>query len=157
MPTNTAVSDRTTSDGLFAKLDPLQLLNVVEEELAAAPIIDVHTHLCMPSLGKLGLWGIDELITYHYLEVELFRSSSIQPDEYWRLSKQQKADAIWKALFVQHAPVSEATRGVVAVSSAFYLPVDGADLSDARAFFAAQEPRAPTSAAYSIWRASAKW
>ena len=60
----------------------------------------------------------------------------------WDFSKQQKADAIWKALLVQNAPVSEATQGVVAVLSAFQLPVDGADLSEARAFFAAQEPRA---------------
>ena len=142
MPTNIAVSDRATSDGLFAKLDPRQLARVVEEELAAVPIIDVHTHLFMPSLGKLGLWGIDELITYHYLEAELFRSSTVTPEHYWRLSKREKANAIWKALFVENAPVSEATRGVVAVLSAFHLPADSEDLGEARAFFDAQEPRA---------------
>ena len=142
MATDTAVSERAGSDGLFAKLDAPELLGVVHEELAATPFIDVHTHLFMPSLGSLGLWGIDELVTYHYLEAELFRSSRITPEQYWSLSKLEKADTIWKALFVENAPVSEATRGVIAVLRAFGLPTDSHDLTEARAFFAAQEPLA---------------
>jgi hypothetical protein len=130
------------SDGLLAKVDAAHLLEVVEQELAASLFVDVHTHLFMPSLGKLGLWGIDELVTYHYLEAELFRSSRITPEQYWSLSKRAKADAIWKALFVENAPVSEATRGVVAVLRAFDLPTDSSDLNQARAFFGAQESRA---------------
>src|SRR5579871_2023087 len=115
-----------------------QLAQVVEEALRA-PVIDIHTHLFMPSLGSLGLWGIDELLTYHYLEAELFRSSPITPEEYWKLSKQQQADTIWRALFVENLPVSEATRGVVAVLQAFGLPTDSPDLKEAREFFASQE------------------
>src|ERR1700730_7039376 len=110
MPTHTAVSELTASDGLFTSLAADALEAAVEQELAATPFIDVHTHLFMPSLERLGLWGIDELITYHYLEAELFRSSRITPDQYWPLSKREKADAIWKALFVDNAPISEATR-----------------------------------------------
>lgn len=119
-------------------LTPEEIPGVVQEELQATPFIDVHTHLFMPSLGKLGLWGIDELITYHYLEAELFRSSDVSPEAYWQLSKREKADAIWKALFVENTPISEATRGVVAVLNAFGLP----DLAEARRFFAAQDLRA---------------
>jgi len=119
-------------------LTPEEIPAAVQEELQATPFIDVHTHLFMPSLGKLGLWGIDELITYHYLEAELFRSSDVSPEAYWRLSKREKADAIWKALFVENTPISEATRGVVAVLNAFGL----ADLSEARRFFAAQDLQA---------------
>ena len=137
MPTNTQVLESTSQDGLSVALGPDRLPAVVEEELAATSFIDVHTHLFMPSLGKLGLWGIDELITYHYLEAELFRSSRITPSEYFVLSKREKADTIWRALFVENAPVSEATRGVVAVLKAFGLPVD--DLATAREFFAAQQ------------------
>jgi hypothetical protein len=118
-------------------LNAVEILNAVEQELRSTPFIDVHTHLFMPSLGRLGLWGIDELLTYHYLEAELFRSSSKQPDEYFRLSKRAQADAIWKALFVENTPVSEATRGVIAVLAAFGLPVD--DLRAAREYFAAQK------------------
>lgn len=109
--------------------------SVVEEELWAAAFIDIHTHLFMPSLGENGLWGIDNLITYHYLEAELFRSSRIAPGEYFQLSKREKADAIWRALFVEHAPVSEATRGVVAVLNAFGLSAESDDLTEAREFF----------------------
>ncbi len=115
------------------------LLSVVEEELEATPFIDIHTHLFKPSLGALGLWGIDELVTYHYLEAELFRSSSVTPDAYWSLSKTQQADLIWQTLFVKNTPVSEATRGVVAVLHAFGLPTHSADLTEARKFFAAQK------------------
>jgi hypothetical protein len=110
----------------------------VKEELHALPIIDIHTHLFQPSLGSLGLWGIDELITYHYLEAELFRSSGITPAAYWSLSKTQQADLIWQTLFVENPPVSEATRGVIAVLSAFGLPTASAHLKEARQFFAAQ-------------------
>jgi len=123
-------------------LSPEEIPAAVQDELQATPFIDVHTHLFMPSLGKLGLWGIDELITYHYLEAELFRSSDLKPEEYWRFSKREKADAIWKALFVENTPVSESTRGVVAVLNAFGLPTEGPDLSEARRFFEAQDLQA---------------
>jgi hypothetical protein len=115
------------------------LRRIVEDELAASQFIDVHTHLFQPSLGALGLWGIDELITYHYLEAELFRSSDLTPEKYWAMTKREQADAIWRALFVENAPISEATRGVVAVLNAFGLPTAGADLREARAFFASQK------------------
>src|SRR6476659_4349542 len=111
------------------------LLETVTGESQAAQFIDMHTHLCRPSLGTLGLWGIDELLTYHYLEAELFRSSDIKPQQYWSMSKKEQADAIWKTLFVDHLPVSEATRGVVAVLQAFGLPIESKDLSEARKFF----------------------
>ena len=110
----------------------------VEQELNSTQFIDVHTHLFMPSLGPIGLWGIDELITYHYLEAELFRSCPILPAQYFALSKLEKADLIWKTLFVENAPVSEATRGVIAVLDTFGLPTLSADLKEARAFFSSR-------------------
>jgi hypothetical protein len=123
---------------LEAKLSKQNMLSVVEEELNATQIIDMHTHLFKPSLGALGLWGIDELVTYHYLEAELFRSNDITPEKYWTLSKREQADLIWQTLFVENPPVSEATRGVIAVLNALDLPTDSADLSEARKFCAAQ-------------------
>jgi hypothetical protein len=115
-----------------------QIRSAVDAALASTSFIDVHTHLFMPSLGSMGLWGIDELITYHYLEAELFRSSSVKPDEYFTLSTQDKADLIWRTLFVENAPVSEATRGVVSVLHAFDLPTSSSDLKKAREFFASR-------------------
>jgi hypothetical protein len=117
-----------------------QVHTAVEEALGSTPFIDVHTHLFMPSLGDLGLWGIDELLTYHYLEAELFRSSRITPETYFALSKREKADVIWRMLFVENTPLSEATRGVISVLSAFGLPTSSPDLQEAREFFAAQTP-----------------
>jgi hypothetical protein len=133
-------------------LSPQKLREVVERALNDQPIVDMHTHLYPPAFGTpvpnaagdvdpsgLLLWGIDELVTYHYLEAELFRSSPITPERYWNLSKRDQADAIWRTLFVENAPVSEATRGVIAVLNAFHLPTDSADLTEARQFFAAQK------------------
>src|ERR1700704_672859 len=115
-----------------------QIRRAVEEVLESTPFIDIHTHLFSPAFGRLGLWGIDELLTYHYLEAEFFRSSGTTPEEYWALSKRDQADAIWRTLFVENTPISEATRGVIAVLKAFHLPTDGADLAEPRSFFKAQ-------------------
>ena len=131
-------------------LEIAQLSRAIEEILAATPIIDIHTHLFSPSFGKLGLWGIDELLTYHYLEAEFFRSSPTTPEQYFALSKTQQADAIWRALFVENTPISESTRGVVAVLKAFGLPTDSLDLAEARAFFQTQSLNNPIQRVFDI-------
>jgi hypothetical protein len=136
---NPSLLDPTTTASQEPPLRADEIREAVERTLAGTLFIDMHTHLFAPRLGKLGLWGIDELVTYHYLEAELFRSSEIQPEEYWQLSKREQANVIWQALFVENAPVSEATRGVVAVLKAFGLPTESADLNEARAFFASQQ------------------
>ena len=115
-----------------------QLQGVVEEVLESTRFIDIHTHLFSPAFGEIGLWGIDELLTYHYLEAEFFRSSDLTPEHYWNLSKQERAEAIWQALFVENEPISESTRGIVAVLNAFDLPTGASGLQEARAFFRAQ-------------------
>src|SRR3954467_287815 len=135
-----STTEAATSPGnQLPALTAEQIRNVVEEELQRTRFIDIHTHLFMPSLGKLGLWGIDELITYHYLEAELFRFAKLTPAQYWSLSKREQADLIWRTLFIESTPVSEATRGVVAVMHAFGLDTRAKDLSEARAFFNGQE------------------
>jgi hypothetical protein len=119
-------------------LTDAQISSTIKEVLAATQFVDIHTHLFTPAFGKLGLWGIDELLTYHYLEAEFFRSSDTRPEKYWSLSKREQADVIWRTLFVENTPVSEATRGVIAVLKAFQLPTDRPDLAEARSFFKAQ-------------------
>ena len=120
------------------RLKSEQILGEVQDVLASTQVIDIHTHLFSPAFGKIGLWGIDELLTYHYLESEFFRSSDTTPEEYWKLSKTERADAIWQALFVENSPISESTRGVVAVLDAFGLPTNASGLQEARRFFGAQ-------------------
>ena len=120
------------------RLKSEQIPGEVQDVLTSTQVIDIHTHLFSPVFGEIGLWGIDELLTYHYLEAEFFRSSDMAPEDYWKLSKPERAAAIWKALFVENSPISESTRGVIAVLSAFGLPTDASGLEEARRFFAAQ-------------------
>ena len=119
-----------------------EIERAVQEALAGTPCVDMHTHLYPAAFGKIGLWGIDELLTYHYLEAEFFRHSDMTPEKYWTCSKREQADAIWKTLFVENTPISEATRGVIAVLKALGLPTDASDISEARSFFAKQPPEA---------------
>src|SRR5215475_4686881 len=115
---------------------PADIRSVVEDVLAATPVIDMHTHLFAPNFGRLLPWGIDDLLTYHYLEAELFRFSDIRPQQYWTLTTPERADLIWRTLFVDNTPVSEATRGVVAVLTALGLDPASASLQPFRTFFA---------------------
>ena len=119
-------------------IPPDSLEAAVAGVLAATQVIDMHTHLFAPSFGSLGLWGIDHLLTYHYLEAELFRSSSIHPEQYWALTTAQRADLIWKTLFVENAPISEATRGVIAVLHALGLDASSPTLEGYRDYFRQQ-------------------
>jgi hypothetical protein len=111
---------------------------VIADALATTEFIDVHTHLFAPRFGGLCLWGIDELLTYHYLEAELFRFSRVTPEEYWRMGKKQQADLIWRTLFIENSPISEATRGVVAVLQALGLDTKANSLDAIRVFYRQQ-------------------
>ena len=139
MTTDLLKTSSSAASGSGAGLAGVEIASAVREILAATRFIDIHTHLFAPSFGKLGLWGIDELLTYHYLEAELFRSSDIAPEDYWRLAKAEQANLIWRTLFVENTPISEATRGVIAVLHEFQLPTHQTALDEARAFFKEQQ------------------
>jgi len=113
-----------------------ELQRNVEEAVQRTPAIDIHTHLYPASFGELCYWGIDELVNYHYLVAELFRSSPVTPQHFWTLTKSQQADLIWDALFVKNTPLSEATAGVVAVMVKLGLDPCQPDLKQARKYFA---------------------
>jgi hypothetical protein len=120
--------------------DGAALRRHVEEAVNRTPVIDMHTHLFAPQFGGLNLSGIDELLTYHYLVAETFRSADVSYEEFWRMPKAGQADLVWRTLFVENTPVSEAARGVVTVLDAFGLDTAAADLTEAREFFRAQAP-----------------
>src|SRR5437763_11501655 len=90
----------------------------VEMAVGTMPVIDVHSHLFPPKFGSLCLYGIDELLTYHYLIAETFRSTNLSPAHFWQMTKTDRADLIWKTLFVENTPFSEATRGIVSILDA---------------------------------------
>ena len=103
-------------------------------------VVDMHTHLFPTELGPLWLSGIDELLTYHYLLAEHFRSDGVAPEAFFALPKSEQADRVWRTLFVEATPISEATSGLVAILTAFGLDPKASDLREARAFFASRDP-----------------
>lgn len=118
--------------------DRAELRRQVAEVINRTPVIDIHTHLFAPEFGEMSLFGIDELLTYHYLVAETFRSADTTYERFWQMNKTGQADLVWQTLFVENTPISEATRGVVTVLSAFGLDPAAPDLTEARAFFGSQ-------------------
>jgi len=108
----------------------------VEKTLANTPVYDIHTHLYDPAFGELLLWGIDDLLVYHYLVAEAFRQFDVPYDKFWAMSKQQQADVIWDTLFIQHSPISESCRGVLTTLNRLGLDVKKRDLPKLRKWFA---------------------
>lgn len=114
----------------------------VERVLRQTPVHDIHTHLYDPAFGSLLLWGIDDLLVYHYLVSEGFRQFDIPYDRFWAASKTEQADWIWRALFLDHSPLSEACRGVLTVLHSLGLSPRQSDLGKLRKWFAEQKPDA---------------
>ena len=129
---------------------------IVREAIFAQPARDMHTHLYAPAFGSpvrgagpkadpkgLLLWGIDELITYHYLVAEVFRivpPTKLPYEQFWKMSKPQQADHIWKHLFVERTPISEACRGVLTTLQKLGLDPNEPSLEPYRSFLLKQEP-----------------
>ena len=129
-------------------ITPAELPMLVTRILAAQPIVDMHTHLYPPSFGSavadgLMLWGIDELVTYHYLVAEVFRAvpaTKLPYAHFWAMSKAEQADHIWKQLFVERTPLSESCRGVVTTLSKLGLDPGAKSLTSHRQWFREQDP-----------------
>lgn len=132
----TSTESRTKLYGLLT--DTEELRAEVELVVNSTPVMDVHTHLFPSEFNELCLFGIDELLTYHYLVAETFRSAKITYDRYWSMSKTDQADHVWKTLFVDNTPTSEAAQGIVSVLDVFGLDTRAPDLKEARAFFNSQ-------------------
>jgi hypothetical protein len=109
---------------------------LVESAVQSTLVYDVHTHLYDPAFGELLLWGIDDLLVYHYLIAEAFRYLDLPYDRFWKLPKTRQAELIWDALFLRHSPVSEACRGVLTTLHALGLDVRKRDLNAVRKWFA---------------------
>jgi hypothetical protein len=123
-----------------APLQSDELAAEVKRIVADTAVFDVHTHQYPPSFTTLFSAGIDDLVTYHYLVAEVFRSSDISTQSFWAMTKPEQADLIWEMLFVRNTPLSEACRGVVCVMNAYGLDPYARSLKDAREFFSAIEP-----------------
>ena len=119
---------------------PLETTDDVAKAVKAAvektPITDVHTHIYPPSFGELLLWGIDELITYHYLVAETFRRIEPDYDAFFAKPTRDQADVIWQKLYIENSPVSEACRGPLTCMKMLGIDVSSRTLDAAREYFA---------------------
>ncbi len=94
----------------------MNLLAMVQEKVRSQPVFDLHTHLFTPSFERLNLWGIDNILTYHYLIAEFLRyRPDVSPTSFFSWNQSTQAEAIWDELFVKSTPVSEAQTGVVTI------------------------------------------
>ena len=122
-----------------------QIPATVRQVFAAQPVVDMHTHLYPPAFGPMMIWGIDELLTYHYLVAEVYRvvpATTLPYEKFWAMTKRQQADHIWKHLFVDRTPISEACRGVLTTLQKLNLGVPGDTLERVRKWFNAQDANA---------------
>jgi hypothetical protein len=120
------------------------LCQVVHEVVETTPVFDIHTHLFDPAFGSLVSWGIDDLLTYHYLIAEGFRCSTEPSDLFWSMNKTQQADWIWKHLFLERSPISEACRGVLTTLHLLGIDARQRDLPKLRKHFAKWTPETYT-------------
>jgi hypothetical protein len=127
----------------------------VRAAVAAQPVVDMHTHLYGPRFGTpvpnscsdvdprgLMLWGVDEMLTYHYLVAEFFRVApqTVTPERFFRMPKPRQAEVIWEHLFVQRSPISEACRGVLTTLQRLGLDTADRHLDPYRTYFSELDP-----------------
>ncbi|MDH7601820.1 MAG: glucuronate isomerase [Armatimonadota bacterium] len=113
--------------------------NQVSQAVDETLITDIHTHIYPHTFEALLLWGIDELLTYHYLIAETMRYLDMGYEHFWALPKRAQAELVWKTLFIERSPVSEACRGVLTTLEKLGLDVSKRDLEAYRKFFAEQK------------------
>jgi hypothetical protein len=119
--------------------DKAALRDKVSRIVAKTDITDIHTHIYPHTFGGLLLWGIDDLLTYHYLIAETMRFLDMGYEHFWALPKSAQAELVWKTLFLDRSPISEACRGVLTTLEKLGLDVSKRDLQEYRRFFAAQK------------------
>lgn len=124
----------------MAVADNTRISQWVDDVIATTPVYDLHTHLYPENFGPFMLWGIDELLNYHYLIAETLRVSDLSYEQFWAMPKQQQNDHIWQKLFVERAPISEACRGVVTVLGKLGIDASARNLNSVRDWFRAQKP-----------------
>ena len=113
----------------------------VSRIVQATPVHDIHTHLYDPAQGEMLLWGIDELLVYHYLVSEASRQMTVPLERFWSASKQEQAAYVWEALFTEHSPISEACRGVLTTLNLLGIDPRKNDLKNLRNWYASQNPQ----------------
>ena len=95
----------STVSSEYLLTDKQDLRREVELIVQSTWVCDVHTHIFPPEFGSLSLSGIDDLLTYHYLIAEMFRSTGVSYANFWKMNKAERADLVWQSLFVNNSPL----------------------------------------------------
>lgn len=112
----------------MTSIDENNLAVSVKEIVNSVKVFDIHTHLYPDSFKDLFLYGFDELVTYHYLIAEALRVKAIPYNDFFTLSKKEKADFIYETLFVERTPISESCIGVLTTLNELGLDVNCSEL-----------------------------
>lgn len=119
----------------MAAITRKNLRKSLDAAINRTPVVDFHTHLFTPCHGAICWWGIDDLLTYHYLVTEAFMVLDMKPDAFYAMPKKAQAELVWKTLFLDRTPLSEACRGVLTCLSRFGLDPAERKLEKIRAFY----------------------
>ena len=116
----------------------MNIKSIIIEEINNIKVVDVHSHLFPENHGEFLLFGIDNLLTYHYLISELFIIwNDMSITDFYKLPKKIQADIIWEQLFIKRTPISEACRGVLTTCNKLGLSkyIETRDLDSLRTYF----------------------
>ncbi len=157
----------------MALISSAKIHTVVGKLFDRGRLADIHTHLFDPAMdhpiakaprpksparkadapGRLFLWGIDDLLTYHYIIAEFFR---VQPamdyQAFFALPQARQAELVWQELFLKRSPLSESCRGVLTILQALGLDPNARSLTESRRYFAAQTARSYTDKVFKLAR-----
>mgnify|MGYP000529113385 CR=1 FL=1 len=115
-----------------------RLRQVVWETVHRIPAFDMHTHIYEPRFRDRLLWGVDELLVYHYLQAETFRANPLdikspygraEYERFFALSKREQAELAWRKLFLELSPISETARGLLTTLGLLGFDISTRDIS----------------------------
>lgn len=112
----------------------------VEKVVRSVPVVDPVTSLRQPALAALRRAGIDDLLNDTRLVAEAVRSLGMTYRQFWHLTAEKRSELLWRHLFVDHAPLSTAARGVLTSLRALGLTPKRGDQAKIRRWFAEKRP-----------------
>ncbi|MDQ2084873.1 glucuronate isomerase [Herbivorax sp. ANBcel31] len=113
-----------------------QNINKVTEDLInSVYITDIHTHLFSQCFESMFLYGIEELLTYHYLVAEAMRYTDMDYKNFYDMDKDKQAEFVWNILFVKNTPLSEPAKSIITIFNSLGLDVNVKDINYFRKFF----------------------
>ena len=112
----------------------------VEKAVQEVRVVDPVTALRQPALAALRRAGIDDLLNDTRLVAEAVRSLGMTYRKFWHLTAEKRSELLWRHLFVDHAPLSTAARGVLTSLRGLGLSPKRSNQAKIRRWFAEKRP-----------------